>query len=257
MPTHPFFTILTASLNKGTTLRKTLESIKNQTFRDFEHIVVDGNSYDETLDTLRQFETIYNLYWISEPDHGIADALNKGLAIAMGRYVLVIQADDQLLSPKSLENVYPLLRDEKFDIYNFPVILDHPYSGKVLLKPIRIHWWNRFKFIFLHQGCFVNQRVFKKIGGFRKQFSIALDYDFFYRALLHGFKVNFESYPVSLMGGTGIGSNQDFLMKRLKEEILVQNLNEKNPFWRIAQLIFRTFYLPFKIHLSPKLKNHF
>jgi len=257
MATHPFFTILTASLNKGATLTKTLESIKNQTFQDFEHIVVDGNSYDETLDTLKQFENTYNLSWISEPDHGIADALNKGLARAMGRYVLVIQADDQLLSSKSLENVYPLLRDELFDIYNFPVILDHPVIGKVLLKPIRIPWWNHFKFIFLHQGCFVNQRVFKEIGEFRKKFSIALDYDFFYRALIHGFKVKFENYPVSLMGGTGIGSNQDFLIRRLNEEILVQNLNERNPFWRIAQLIFRTLYLPYKIHLFPKLKRHF
>jgi len=232
MATHPFFTILTASLNKGATLTKTLESIKNQTFQDFEHIVVDGNSYDETLDTLKQFENTYNLSWISEPDHGIADALNKGLARAMGRYVLVIQADDQLLSSKSLENVYPLLRDELFDIYNFPVILDHPVIG-------------------------VNQRVFKEIGEFRKKFSIALDYDFFYRALIHGFKVKFENYPVSLMGGTGIGSNQDFLIRRLNEEILVQNLNERNPFWRIAQLIFRTLYLPYKIHLFPKLKRHF
>ena len=255
MTTHPFFTILTASLNNGETIRKTLESIRNQTFQDFEHIVIDGNSYDETLGTLKQFENTYNLSWISETDQGIADALNKGLARAKGYYVLVIQADDQLLSSKSLENVYRILRDKQFDIYNLPVILDHPFSGKVLRKPIKIVWWNHFKFIFLHQGCFVSQKVFKEIGGFRKKFSIALDYDFFYRALLHGFKVKFGRYPVSLMGGMGVGSNQDFLIKRINEEVLVQKLNERNPFWQIAQLIFRTLYLPYKIHLFPKLKG--
>jgi glycosyltransferase involved in cell wall biosynthesis len=250
-----FFTILTAALNSSATLKLTLTSIREQIFQDLEHIVVDGGSCDETQDILRTFESSYNLTWISEPDRGISHALNKGLRLARGRYILIIQADDQLLSPDILESVYSLLKDERFDIYSFPVILDHPHNGKVLRKPIQLFWWNHFKFIFLHQGCFVHQRVFSKIGGFREKFKINLDYDFFYRALANNSTVKFGKFPTALMGGYGIGGNPKFTLARLREEKLVQALNERNPLWKAAQFFFRMVYMPYKIHLLPKLKN--
>lgn len=252
----PFFTILTASFNNGFTIRKTLASVKNQSFQNLEHIVIDGGSHDETLNVLKEFENTYNLTWISGPDSGIADALNKGLRLARGRYILVIQADDQLLAPDILEKVYPLLKHELFDIHSFPVILDHPVNGKVLLNPIRVLWWHHFKTIFLHQGTFVHRRVYDRIGGFREEFPIALDYDFFYRALMCRATVNFEKHPIALMGGAGISSNQDLLIMRLWEEVRVQDLNESNPFWQLAQIIFRTLYFPYKTRFLPRIRSH-
>ena len=257
MVTHPFFTILTASLNKGVTLRKTLESIKNQSFQNFEHIVVDGNSYDETLDTLKQFENTYNLSWFSKPDCGISDALNKGLQLAQGRYILVLHADDQLLAPEILKNIYPILKSERFDIYSFPVIKDYPDKGNILYKPVRILWWYHFKTIFPHQGTFIHHRVFDRVGGFREEFSIALDYDFFYRGLQTGAKVKFEKQPVALMGGAGISSNPSLLVQRLREEFQVQKLNERYPFCQIAQFIFNAIYFPYKARFLPKLIKRF
>jgi glycosyltransferase involved in cell wall biosynthesis len=257
MGKKPFLTILTASLNNGSTIKQTLESIRMQSFNNLEHIVIDGGSLDETLEILTKYTTTYNLTWISEPDQGIADALNKGLRKASGQYILVIHADDQLLTPNILKSTFPLLRSERFDMYSFPVFLDHPIRGKKLIKPIRLLWWHHFKTIFLHQGSFVHRRVFNRIGGFRKEFSIALDYDFFYRALMSRCKVKFNTMPVALMGGMGISSNHNMLIARLQEEIRVHDLNEKNPFWRLAQLLFRSFYFPYKTQFLPKLKKHF
>ena len=254
---YPFFTILTATLNNSAPLIKNIESIRYQSFQDFEHIIIDGGSRDETLDILKKYENTYNLTWISESDHGIADALNKGLRRTRGRYVLVIHADDQLVSSNILGKVYPVLRDELFDIYSFPVILDHHNYGKVLLKPIRVVWWYHFKTIFLHQGTFVHRRVYNRIGGFREQFAIALDYDFFYRGLMCRSTVSFEKHPIALMGGSGISNNQDLLTRRLEEEVRVQDLNETNPFWRVARSIFRTVYFPYKTRLLPRLRNDF
>jgi len=190
----PFITILTAALNSGSTLKKTLETVRNQTFQDIEHIVIDGGSRDETLDILKEFENTYNLTWISEPDHGISDALNKGLRLSSGRYILVIQADDQLLHHNILDNVFPQLKSENFDILSFPVILDHPAKGKILSKPIKHLWWNHFKFVFRHQGCFVHRLVFDQIGMFRNEFRICLDYDFFYRALPEIAQLNLANF---------------------------------------------------------------
>ena len=241
-----FFTILTAALNSGSTIQKTLESIQCQSFQGLEHIVIDGGSQDNTTEALHTFDHSYPLFWRSEPDMGIADALNKGLHIAKGRYILVIQADDILLMPEMLEKVYPLLNSEDIDIVSFPVILEHPTKGKILRQPIRRLWWNHFKFIFPHQGCFVHKRVFDRIGEFRDEFKICMDYDFFYRVLAHKCSVKFGNFPVALMGGTGVGSISKFVYKRLAEERLLQVRNERNPGWRIAQFIFRSLYMPYK-----------
>jgi glycosyltransferase involved in cell wall biosynthesis len=193
--------------------------------------------------------------WLSEPDQGIAEALNKGLRMAHGQYIIIIQADDRLLKPNTLENVYSVLNSEQIDICSFPVILQHPVKGSVLRKPITRRWWNHFKFIFPHQGCFVHQRVFKKIGGFRKEFKINMDYDFFYRALHEKCIVKFEKFPVAIMGGKGVGTNPEMIDKRLKEERLVQRLNERNPLWRLTQNIFACFYLPYKMFSAKRPLN--
>jgi len=254
MSKPPFITILTVALNSGATIKKTLESVRNQTFQDFEHVVIDGGSRDETLEIIKEYENTYNLTWISESDKGISDALNKGLRLAGGRYIIVIQADDQLLHPEILNNVFSQLESERFDILDFPVIVDLPVKGKVLSKPIQSLWWNHFKFVFRHQGCFVHKRVFDQIGMFRNRFKICLDYDFFYRALARNCSVKFDQTPVALMGGEGVGSNPEFIFKRLKEDRLVQILNEKNIFWRLLQFVFHMLYLPFKTQFFSKIK---
>ena len=96
MNKSPFISILTASLNSESTLNKTLESIRDQSFQDLEHIVIDGGSRDETHKILKENEKSYNLIWISEPDHGISDALNKGLQLARGRSKRMKPSDDQM-----------------------------------------------------------------------------------------------------------------------------------------------------------------
>lgn len=233
----------------------TLESVRGQTFQDMEHIVIDGGSQDETLDILKQFENTYNLTWLSEPDQGIANALNKGLKRSNGRYILVIHADDQLLGPDILTIVYPLLKKDQFDINGFPVVLEHPTNGRILLKPKRAIWRHHFKTIFLHQGTFVHKRVFDRIGGFREQFSIALDYDFFYRALISRSTVKFENQPVAIMGGKGISSTPELLVNRLHEEALIRRMNEHNLFWLIVQSLFQKLYFPYKTRLATKLSS--
>ncbi|MDY6843679.1 MAG: glycosyltransferase family 2 protein [Thermodesulfobacteriota bacterium] len=247
MTNPPFFTILTASLNKGHFLEKTLESVRDQSFKNLEHIVIDGGSSDETLDVLYNFSNTYNLSWISQPDQGVPDALNKGISQARGKYTIVIQADDYLLEDHTLEKVYPFVEDESCDIYSFPIIKEHPIKGRVLINPIRVLWWIRFRNIFPHQGVFVHRRVFDKIGKFNVKFSITEDYDFLYRALKAQSSVKFGNIPVSFMGGAGPTSDNSFLRIRLKEEYQIHKLNEVNPFWRLAQISFWALYFPYKI----------
>jgi len=116
MSKSPFITIITAALNSEATIKKTLESVRNQTFQDFEHIVIDGGSRDETLEILKKYDNTYNLTWISEPDNGIADAMNKGIDLATGDYILFLHSDDYLVNSSVLKRASEYLAD-RFDIF--------------------------------------------------------------------------------------------------------------------------------------------
>jgi len=243
---HPFFSIITASFNSAATLAMTLDSVQYQTFTHHEHIVIDGGSTDGTLDVLKCYEGLYPLRWISEPDRGIAHALNKAFTRSTGRYLFVLQADDTLLDSAVLDGVNQLIRGERYDICSFQVIREHHGSPPFRYLPIRLPEWYHFKHTIPHQGAFVHRRLYERIGGFREQFSIAMDYDFFYRAFKARAKIRYFHQPVSRMGGYGISSRRQVMLKRLEEEKQVQNINEKNLIWRIAQEAFRLLYIPYK-----------
>ena len=253
---QPFFSIITASLNNAKTIEKTIVSIKNQQFQSFEHIIVDGASTDGTMDILKKFENRYLLRWICEPDNGIADALNKGIEISRGKYILVIQADDTLWDDMRLAISADALFDERWDIFSHPVWVDGPGNG-YLFKPKRLLWYIHFKTIFPHQGCFVHRRVFRGIGGFNTDYKVAMDYDFFYRAIQSGVCVKFGSAPLAVMSGTGISSKRIWLKTRIQEEFEVQRTNETSVWWGIAVLFFRILYYPYKIHLLPLMERRF
>ena len=181
--------------------------------------------------------------------------MNKGLKLAKGKYIYVLGADDYLIDGNILNNVHEAIKDECYDIYSSPVIVDHPTRGKFYYKPFRFIWWHHFKTIFPHQGTFVHKRVFNKVHEFGENISIAFDYDFFYRVLKYHLSIRFGSAPIAIMSGTGVSGNQRFLIKRLNEEYLIQNLNETNPIWRLFQRIFRAMYLPYKTQQLPGVKK--
>ena len=148
-----------------------------------------------------------------------------------------------------------MLKKDAFDIYSFPVIKEYPGRRPRSYMPIRLLWWHHFKTIFPHQGCFVHKRLFDRIGGFREEFSIALDYDFFYRALHSGASVRFGRKPVALMGGGGISSDLNLIRCRLWEERKVQQTNETHRIWRILQAFFHLAYDPYKLCLFPRISE--
>lgn len=245
------FTIITASFNNKDTIEKTILSIKDQTFDSIEHIIIDGGSTDGTLEIIKKYQGQYNLQWISEPDRGIADALNKGIQRAKGEYIIVIHADDYLINEHILADIYQELKNEQCDMYCFPIIQEHGSAQRLQLNPTKNKWRYHFKTPFLHQGTFIHREVFQKNGIYNVDLKIAMDYDFFYRILQLNIKIkiNFQS-PVVVMRAGGIGSDRNFVIRRIQEEFLVQQLNEKNQLWRLIQNIYRALYFPYKMIMN-------
>ena len=109
--------IVTATFNSSATLRDTIKSVLGQTYRDFEHLIIDGGSKDDTLDIVREYEPQYGgrLRWVSERDRGIYDAMNKGIAMATGDVVGILNSDDFYTSDTVLQAVAEAMQEQSVD----------------------------------------------------------------------------------------------------------------------------------------------
>ncbi len=107
-PATPLISIVTVVLNAAATLERTIRSVVQQSFVDFEYVIIDGGSTDGTLEIVRKYDSAVS-YWRSEPDGGLYDAMNKGVRAARGRWILFVGADDVLVG--DLTKIAPLLTD--------------------------------------------------------------------------------------------------------------------------------------------------
>lgn len=107
---NPLISIITVTYNDCSGLEKTLQSVQNQTYRNIEHIIIDGGSIDATFDIIKKYENGIH-YWVSEKDEGIYDAMNKGIDIANGDFVIFMNAGDGFYEPGTVEKVLSQIND--------------------------------------------------------------------------------------------------------------------------------------------------
>lgn len=186
-----------------------LQSIADQTFRDFELIVIDGDSTDGTQEILRGYDELLS-YWISEPDGSIAEAWNKALAWATGDWVLFLGVDDALHNNRVLEEMAPSLRNETADIVYGQVQIEHGlFDGQILGGPFDIERLRRSMTV-PHIGTFHARRLFDEVGLYDPDFRIALDYELLLRKRDLG--ARFVPILVALMNGAGGTSTNNLVM---------------------------------------------
>lgn len=181
--------IITINYNDAVGIRKTMESVFAQTCRDFEYIVVDGASTDDSIDVIRtysiQAETL-NFKWISEPDTGIYNAMNKGVKLATGEYILMLNSGDYLVDKYVIEKILPSLNE--IDIIQGNIITIHDDSEIIN----RGYGKSEISFIdamggyFLHQASFTRKDLFEKYGYFDESYRINADTVFFAKCLAFG-----------------------------------------------------------------------
>lgn len=185
--------------NGGKTIRLTLESIVKQTCRDFELLIIDGASTDDTDAIIKQYHGLYSLY-LSEPDDGYADALNKGIAHAQGDYVMMLAADDQLLQ-MSVENMLASIKTET-DIWCGSRIDKMPYGYRLIESDPDL--MKLYSYCSLnHPASMFRRALFSKYGGYDCSYKCAADRELFLRLLINGAVFQVEKAPVVLfcMGG--------------------------------------------------------
>lgn len=182
------FSIITVTFNAEKYLRDTLESLLCQAFNDYEYIVVDGGSSDHTIEILEQYSQKFNgrLRYISEPDNGLYDAMNKGIRMAKGTYIGIINADDRY-RPETLQQVYNTIKTAETcpDVVysDLDVIND---QGQVIRTIIGDHGRLKRGMLVNHPTCFVHREAYKKYGTFDLKYRICGDYDLMLRIFHQG-----------------------------------------------------------------------
>jgi glycosyltransferase involved in cell wall biosynthesis len=247
---EPRISVVTASFNAAPALARTLKSVADQTFAAIEHIVIDGGSEDGTRNMLQGEGA--RLRWVSEADRGIADALNKGVAMARGDYILVLQAGDTLADPDILAQVAARLGT--VDIASFSVRITgegEPPEGRIFPSTGLGPRLSRYMTV-PHQGALVKASLFERIGGFDEQLKVAMDYDFMLRARAAGASCLIDPLVIAQMPADGISARRDraSLRARLAENRRVQARYLKTPRERLRHAAFWALYPIYKLRHS-------
>jgi glycosyltransferase involved in cell wall biosynthesis len=218
---RPRVTLITVALNASRTLEHTIASIQAQTFADLEHVVVDGGSNDGTIELLRSKLRAQD-YWISEPDLGISDAFNKGVALAAGDLIQFVNADDWL-SPDQVAIAVRGLDTTGADFVFGDVIFyregrpDFRYVGEPgYAKAIR-----RRMPALNHATALVRRDAFERIGLFDLRYRCAMDYDWFLRLHLAGGRGRYLPDLVGHMNHDGVSNLAYLRTSREVEAIAV------------------------------------
>lgn len=178
-PDCPLITIITVVKNGCRYVEQAMQSVFNQNYPHLEYIIIDGGSTDETLDIIRKYEDRID-YWVSEPDNGIYDAMNKGIAMAQGDLIGLLNADDYYES-HALQAVATAYVDypSKGIFYGNCYILQED-MGLCYESFGHTRFWRGMGFP--HQAMFVHRAVHDEIGTYNTDYRLAADYDFVLRA---------------------------------------------------------------------------
>ena len=208
----PIISIITVSYNSESTIRRTIESITNQTFQDFEYIIIDGGSSDGTNKIIEEYKSILGdkLIHVSEPDNGIYDAMNKGINLAKGKIVGIVNSDDWL-APNAFEIVENSSKDQDLSNTIFCGWMSFHYKDgrEQLLKTSSrrfIRHLKRYSMGVNHPATFVPLDIYKRIGLFDTNLKISADLDFIIRCWKENVVFHFVDYALTNMSDGGVSN---------------------------------------------------
>ena len=253
-------TIITATCNSASTLRDTFESILRQTFQDYEYIVVDGASKDGTVEFIKEYEPRFGgrMKWSSEPDKGIYDAMNKGLARATGDVVGLLNSDDFYTSDDILERVYAaFLDDANLDAVYGDV---HYCKWDDVTKPVRYYsskgfrrWKMFIGYMPAHPSFYCKKDVYDRYGCFDTSFKVASDFECLLRFIyIHRIKTRYVPRDFVTMregGASSSGVRSHLAINRDHLEAFKKNGVRSNTAFESIRYVFKIFEI-----LSSKIK---
>ncbi|MFM7852044.1 MAG: glycosyltransferase family 2 protein [Flammeovirgaceae bacterium] len=216
--------IITVCYNAASTIVDAIHSVRQQDYEPIEYIVVDGNSTDGTVDVIQQHHSDIDR-WVSEPDKGIYDAMNKGVAMATGDVVGILNSDDFYSSQSIISQVARQFENPDVDaVFGDLVIVDPKELNKVVRK-YSARQWNPQKlawgFMPPHPTFFVRKKFYEDLGLYKTDYRISSDYELMIRFLLvHKLRYKYIPLQMVTMRKGGVSSRNIKSNIILNEEIV-------------------------------------
>lgn len=183
----PLVSVITVVFNGAETLEHTIQSVIKQGYDNIEHIVIDGGSTDRTTDILRSYDDNID-YWVSEKDAGIYDAMNKGIALARGKYIGMLNADDYFADASALERIIRPLEGSDVDAVFSCLDIVSPNNLDRVLRRYRVSSFSPFMLRIgvmpPHPTFYCKKSCYEKAGPYRTDYRIAADFEMMVRLLL-------------------------------------------------------------------------
>jgi glycosyltransferase involved in cell wall biosynthesis len=224
MKAIPKVSIITVCKNSANTIIKCIDSVVNQTYKNIEYIIIDGDSSDDTLKMIQSFgEQISKL--ISEPDNGIFDAMNKGIAESTGDYIIFLNADDYFISENSINYSLNFIVEEtqsQYDIYYGKILIFENQSGIGSVSNTgEVSKFSIYRASLPHPATIYNKVAFNKCGVYDTTYKISSDYEWFVRAMVkHNLKFKRTNLILTVFNKGGVSTNID-------HKKIIQEENEK------------------------------
>ncbi|MCE9681656.1 glycosyltransferase family 2 protein [Halomonas alkalisoli] len=210
-------TVVTVCYNSEETIGRTFESLLNQTYKNFEYIVIDGGSTDRTLDIIKEFEGKFEgcFKYVSEKDGGIYDAMNKGILLSSGSYIGLLNSDDWYENNTVEEVVRNIKNNPEVDIF---------YGFIRVIKKGREYMVRRNNYDFIAEGsgliqhptCFIKRKAYEDVGLYDTKYRVCADQDLILRMVLSGKKYLGINSVLTNFSQGGITDNFDATYEVLK-----------------------------------------
>ena len=239
MHKKPLISVITVCYNSYEMLQRTIKSVRMQTYSEIEYIVIDGASKDSTLRLIKENEDIINL-WISEPDNGLYYAMNKGLDLASGDYVIYINAGDMFYMPDTLEKIFENHQDDVDIYYGDTMILaqNQKELGSRRLSPPKQLTKNSFRWgmTVCHQSILITRSIPSKND---TSYRITDDYDLILTSIENAKKiVNTNNYISKFLSG-GLSSKHVVKANKERYKIMCKHYGTPIALWYNFLMLFR------------------
>jgi glycosyltransferase involved in cell wall biosynthesis len=211
---RPEFSIITVTLNSEATLQRCIDSLKSQSNQDFEYIIIDGVSKDSTLQIVKANSEVVDTV-VSEVDSGLYDAMNKGISIARGRYVGILNSDDEYL-PETLSLVNKYLEANP----DSQVIYGDLYMGEGTGNRLFVELNEISTRMIPHPTVFVSLDTYRRYGSFNTSYRVAADYELVLRFRSLELKIQRIDLPLARMHPGGFSTKHRF--RSIAETIVLQ-----------------------------------
>jgi glycosyltransferase involved in cell wall biosynthesis len=251
---RPLVSIITITYQAESVLKRTLESVLAQEFRDYEYLLIDGCSKDGTLAMIREYETVFqqkdiNFRWISEPDKGIYDAMNKGLRLAQGDYVWFMNAGDKIAFPDTLYSIWKTIPEYSPNtetsllpdfIYGETLIANDEGTimGERRLKAPETLTWKSFRMGMLvcHQAMLVKRALAPE---YNLRYHYSADFDWSIRCLRKAGSIHNTKLVLSCFLDGGVSKKKMKASLKERFEIMAENYGWISTVFRHAWFICR------------------